>query len=356
MNDGREELRTKLILLLKSKGITNADIEVDIALKDFEIMERTTEITILSEDRNRYLFNKFLAAKLVKGLTERSIEFYQKSLIFIFDRLNKTADNVTTDDIRLYLAIRQKKDKISKTTANNELRVLSTFYKFLQDEEIITKNPCAKIEKIKEQKTKKKAFTEIEIEKLRDALRNNREKAIFETLLSTWCRVSELVQMKKTDIDGHKILVHGKGEKDRIVYLNAKAMLALEKYLEERKDSNPYIFPGGYFCKNDSDMATKYQSSKQGEWHKNPELVTPDKYMDRGTIEQLMRRIKKRAGITTDCHPHKFRRTGATMALRKGMPLEQVSRMLGHESIATTQIYLDLSEQDLEANHKKYVT
>lgn len=351
MTDGREDLRTKLILLLRAKGVQSADIEVDIVLKDFEIMTRTTEIALLSEDRNQYLFNKFLAAKLVAGCTDRTLNYYRKELIFIFDRINKTADNVTTDDIRLYLAFRQKKDGISKVTTNNELRVLSSFYSFLQDEGIINRNPCAKIDKIRYPKTKKHAFTEIEIEKLRDCLRDNREKAIFEVLLSTWCRVSELVQMKIEDMDGNKILVHGKGEKDRTVYLNARAYLAVERYLAERTDKNPYIFAGSY-CWGDKTP----QKGVKNEWYKNAELVAPDTHLEKGSVEQMIRRLKKRAGITSDCHPHKFRRTGATMALRKGMSIEQVSKMLGHENIDTTQIYLDLNESDLEMNHKKYVT
>lgn len=350
----REDLRQKLCMLLIEKGIQDADTDVDAILGEYEVQYRTTEVAIRSEDRNEYLFKKFLTAKIVKGCTDRTIDFYKKTMIFVFDRIHKTADEVTTDDIRYYLAIRQKRDKISKTTANNELRVLSSFYQYLQSEEIVLKNPVLKIEKIKENKKKKKAFTELEIEKIRDATKNYREKAIVDVLLSTGCRVSELVEIKISDIDGDKLVVHGKGEKDRIVYLNAKAVISLEKYISERSDNNPYVFCGGYYIQNDKERMNKCQCAKNGEWYKDPDLVS-NNHADKGTIEQLMRKLKKRSGIETDCYPHKFRRTCATMALRRGMPIEQVSKMLGHESIETTQIYLDLDEYSLEQAHKKYV-
>ena len=350
----REDLRNKLCMMLISKGIKDSDIEIDAILGEYEVQDRTTEIAIRSEDRNEYLFKKFLTEKIVKGCTDRTIYFYRKSLDFIFERIHKTVDEVTTDDIRYYLAIRQKRDGISKTTANNELRVLSSFYQYLQSEEIVIKNPVLKIEKIKERKKKKEAFTELEVERIREEARNYREKAIVDVLLSTGCRVSELVNIKISDINGDKMVVHGKGEKDRIVYLNAKAVISLGKYLSERNDANPYVFCGGISVKNDKEKMSKYQSSKNGEWYKDPDLVS-NSHVDKGTIEQLMRKLKKRSGIETDCYPHKFRRTCATMALRRGMPIEQVSKMLGHESIETTQIYLDLNDSELEQAHRKYV-
>lgn len=350
----REDLRQKLCMLLMSRGIQDADIEIDAILGEYEVQDRSTEVAILSEDRNEYLFKKFLTAKIVKGCTGRTIDFYKKTLIFVFERIHKTADEVTTDDIRYYLAIRQKRDGISKTTANNELRILGSFYQYLQQEEIILKNPVLKIEKIKERKKKKSAFTELEVEKIRDAAKNYREKAIVDVLLSTGCRVSELVAIKISDIDGDRLIVRGKGEKDRIVYLNAKAVISVEKYLSERNDKNPYIFCGGIRA-GDKKRMYRYQNSKNGEWYKDTALVSEHDHVDKGTVEQMMRKLKKRSGIESSCYPHKFRRTCATMALRRGMPIEQVSKMLGHESIETTQIYLDLSEEDLAQAHKKYV-
>lgn len=353
--NAREELRDQLYLVMARNNVKDAMVEIDAILGEFEVQNRTTEVALLKEDRNEYLFKKFLTAKIVKGCSERTIKLYRSTLKFVFDRVHKTVDEVTTDDIRFYLVLRQKRDGVSKVMANNELRVLSSFYQYLQAEEIVLKNPILRIEKIKEDKRQKSAFTEVEIEKIRDATRNARERAIVDVLLSTGCRVSELVGIKIADLNHDKLVVHGKGGKDRTVYLNAKALVSLQRYLAERKDKNPYVFCGGYFVKHDKVKMNRYQCSKQGEWYKVPDLVTEDTHTDIATIEQLMQKLKRRSGIESSCYPHKFRRTCATMALRRGMPIEQVSRMLGHESVDTTQIYLDINEKDLEQAHKKYV-
>ena len=150
-------------------------------------------------------------------------------------------------------------------------------------------------------------------------------------------------------------MVHGKRRKDRPFIMNAKAVVYYKNTSKKDRIRTRMYYCGGYFCKNNKEKMSMYQCSKRGEWYKNAELVSKDRATDRGTVEQLMRKLKKRSGIDSGCYPHKFRRTCATMALRRGMPIEQVSKMLGHESVETTQIYLDLNEQDLEQAHKKYV-
>lgn len=355
MKNAREDLRQRILMMLVRCNVPNAVIEVDSILNDYEISERTTEIALLREDRNEYLLKKFLMAKIVKGCTDRTIDRYKKDLTKALTEINKNIDDITTDDIRYYLAIRQKRDGVSKTTANNELRAISTFYQWLTAEEIIGKNPVLRIEKIKEDKKKKHAFTDIEIEKIRNAAKNNKERAIVEMLLSTGCRITELVNIKISDVKGDKLVVRGKGNKERTVYLNAKAVIALEKYLDERSDNNPYVFCGGVFSAKLEGDAKSRASRHDGRWYIYPDIVKPDMPQDKGSIEGLLRNLGKRAQIETSVHPHKFRRTCATFALRRGMPIEQVSHMLGHESIETTQIYLDLNEQDLEQAHKKYV-
>ena len=262
-------------------------------------------------------------------------------------------DDITSEDIRLYMAKRLYQDKVTKTSVGNEIRAMSSFFSYIFNEELIDKNPMQRIEKIKKEKTKKEAFTELELEKMRAELKTNREKAIFEVLLSTGCRVAELVNIKTAEINGEEILVHGKGEKDRTVYLNAKAQWALNEYLSERSDSSPYLFPGGYYEKQFLRQKSGNKRIKLKEWYKNPNLIDESKHIDPGTIESTIRNIGKKAGV--QAHPHKFRRTCATFALRRGMPIEYVSKMLGHEAISTTQIYLDLSEQDLKTAHRKYV-
>lgn len=352
--DGREELINNLCLYMQSKtNETMLDIKnrLYMLLEPYEILPRTTEVAILKEDRNEYLLKNFLIAKKVKGCTKRTLEFYAVCIKKILDTIGKTVDDITPDDIRYYMALRLQRDKVTKTTAGNELRSFSSFFSWLYAEEIIRKNPMARIDKIKQEKTKKEALTELEIEKLRDATDDEKEKFLIELLLSTGCRVSEVVQILLSDIDGERILVHGKGQKDRYVYLNAKAQLALSNYIKERNDKNPYLFPR---CESVQVLKKRGISHKNmRRWWKNAENIV-DGHVSPSTIEQTTRRIAKRASVER-ANPHKFRRTCATMALRRGMPLEQVSKMLGHEEVSTTQIYLDLTEDELALAHKKYV-
>ena len=212
----------------------------------------------------------------------------------------------------------------------------------------------SKVDSLKETKKKKKAYSLLDLEKVRLGCETNREKAIIEFLASTWCRVSEMAEVKVSDIEGNKVTVHGKGDKYRDVYLNARAQLAIEQYLKERSDNNPYLIPKCRYLASDKEFIKAGSRKAQKEWYKNPDMVSPDERPDVGTIENTVRNVGKRAGVTK-CHPHRFRRTGATMALRQGMPITQVSKLLGHESIETTQIYLDISDEELEQAHKKYV-
>jgi len=351
--DMREELINGICMYMISCGVDTKDAKnrLYLLMEPYEITNRCTELAELSEDRNEYLIKRFLVAKTVKGCSQKTIRMYRQGLQYILPRIGKTVDDITAEDIRYYLAVRQGRDHVSKVTADNELRILRTFYQYLVSEELVKKNPTVKVDRIKCDRKRKEALTDIEIEKIRMAAVSERERAVIETLLSTGCRVSELVGIQLNEIDGNKVLIHGKGAKERYCYLTAKAMLSIEVYLKERKDTNPYLFPGGT-----TDLVTKGKAGRNtnDSWWKNPNNVTKNTHLDNGTIEQMMRRIAKRAGVER-ANPHKFRRTCATMALRRGMPIEQVSRMLGHEELTTTQIYLDLTEDELAQAHKKYV-
>lgn len=346
----REQLFDDICVLITDDDLRN---RLYIMLDKYEITQRETGIALLQEDRNEYLLKKFIIGKTVKGCTKRTLQFYSYTINFVLNYIEKTVDDITSEDIRLYMAKRLYHDKVTKTSVGNEIRAMSSFFSYIFNEELIDKNPMQRIEKIKKEKTKKEAFTELELEKMRAELKTNREKAIFEVLLSTGCRVAELVNIKTAEINGEEILVHGKGEKDRTVYLNAKAQWALNEYLSERSDSSPYLFPGGYYEKQILRQKRGNKRIKLKEWYKDSDLIDESKHIDPGTIESTIRNIGKKAGV--QAHPHKFRRTCATFALRRGMPIEYVSKMLGHEAISTTQIYLDLSEQDLKTAHRKYV-
>lgn len=341
--DNKQEIILKIV-----NGIARAVPGVDerlisaicyMELEDCTITKNCTEIGTFYGNQTEALIQKFLITKKVNGCTDRTITMYGKRVPQVLNAIGKPVEAVTQDDIIVYLAKREFRDHVKPATRTGELRCISSFFAWAQMQEYVRKNPCAGIPPIRGQKEKKKAFTEMEIEKMREGLTRKRDICIFELLLSMGCRVTELATIELSSIDGRRILVHGKGQKDRYCYLNAKAILSLKNYLEERgADTNPYLFPKKYYSpggKKSSAMSAK-------------------EHIDKGTIEKIIRDLGKENGI--EAHPHKFRRTCATWALKRGMPVEQVSKMLGHESIQTTQIYLDLDEHELEEAHKKYVT
>ena len=328
--------------------------QITIILNDYEIEERHTEIALLNEDKNNMYIAMFLASKAAGGRTERTLHSYKNYLTKIFEAIGKNVDEITSDDIKLYLAKKLRVDKITKTSVDNERRALSTFYGWMLNNEHISKNPMNKVEVMKYSKPKKKAFTDMEVEKIRDACSSERETMIVEVLLSTWCRVSELCNMRLDEIEGDKILVHGKGEKDRTVFLNAKAMRSIEKYLEKRRDNNPYLLPKSAVAGNIVAFTKGKNRETQNRWYEDPTYVHESEPCDKGSVESMVRTLGKRAGVK-NTHPHRFRRTGATFALKAGMPFMTVSKLLGHANIAVTQVYLDISDEDLENEHGKYV-
>ena len=352
--DAANTLLGDIALWMMSKGVDGqeARTELYLLMHKYEISERSTELVPYEGNKNEEMLRRFIVAKTIAGLSPRTLQVYYKSLRSILFTIGKSVDTITADDIRFFIAKRMRRG-VSKTTVNNERHHMSSFFAWLMAEEMITKNPMLRIEAVKQQKKKESAFKDDEIELMRTILRDWRERAVFETLLSTGCRVSELCSIKITDIqeDG-TIYILGKGNKFRNVYLNAKAKITIQKYLEERSDTNPYLFPRA--VANFVQSACVNGRAKTHEWYKHTELISDELPCDKGTIESMMRNLGKRANVE-NVHPHRFRRTCATLALRKGMPLELVSKMLGHENVGTTQIYLDLAEDDLKQAHKKFV-
>ena len=353
----KEEFKRQLINTLmpyiRDEDFDNVKMEIDFLCKDYNIEKRETSLTVYTGDANEEIIQRFLISKVAAGRSPRTLSFYKNTLIAFFDRVSKRYDEITTEDIRLYLAVRVQRDKVSKVTANNERRNISSFYDWLQKEEILLKNPMSKIETIKVDKKKKKAFTQMELEKIRNECKTSREEAVIEVLISTWCRVTELVNIKLTDIEGDAVLVHGKGSKDRLVYLTPKAVLTLDKYISERQDDNPYLFPRAKYAGDIAKMARTTKRNTQKDWYKIKNNVDEERHMESSTAETMVRNLGKKAGVEK-AHPHRFRRTGATMALQAGMELITVSKLLGHENIGTTQIYLDVSDDDLKAAHNKF--
>lgn len=329
----KDELISKIIMELAA----NVDIDAGelksklyMIMHGYSIKLENTDLVIREEDKNEWYFKKFIMKKTVQGLSEKTLAQYSAEIPRMLSVIGKPAECVNSDDILYYLALREHRDKVSKVTVSNNLRYLRTFFEFLTIEGIIPTNPARKVGSIKVAKKQKKAFTDVEVLKLRQSCKTIKEKLIVDMLLSTGCRVSELVSIKVEDIEGRRITVLGKGNKERIVYLNAQARLTLDEHMRDIDTIiNPYILP-----------STRYINSTE--------------HMSSGAVESFCRRLGEKAGVR-NVHPHRFRRTCATMALKRGMPVEQVSKMLGHEDLKTTQIYLDLDERNLEIAHEKYV-
>lgn len=351
-NQFEVEMFNALMPYIKEESLSNVKMRITLVCGKYDISKSQTDLIPYEGDVNDLILKRFLMAKIAAGRSPRTVKFYKESITRTLCQIGKPYNQITADDIRLNIAIRTQNDHVSKTTVNNERRCLSAFYTWLQKEEILLKNPMSKVDSIKESKKKKMAFSQMDIELLRNACRNERETAMIEFLISTWARVSEMAQVKIGELKEGKVTVHGKGDKDRDVYLSPKAVLAIKLYLNKRTDNNPYLFPRCRYAGDVQKMIRNFKRQEQSEWWARAEFVG-DGHMDSSTIEGIIRKIGKRAGVE-NTHPHRFRRTGATMALRAGMPLLTVSKILGHESIGTTQIYLDISDQELLEAHEKY--
>lgn len=354
----RDDLESELIEVIApyrfKLPFEDIKAQITIILSEYDVQTRKTELVVRDEDKNTKYIMLFIASKAAGGRTDRTLKSYKNYLTKIFDTIGKSADVITSDDIKLYLAKKLRINKNAKVSVDNERRALSTFYGWMQRSEYIEKNPMNKVETMRYSKTKKHAFTDMEVELIRGACGTERETAIVELLLSTWCRVSELAGIRIDEIEGERILVHGKGEKDRYVYLNAKAQIALKNYLDKRNDMNPYLFPRSKATGDVTVFTSGVPKLKQPKWYEDENMVHETDPCDKGTIESIVRRIGKKAGVT-NTHPHRFRRTGATFAMRAGMPIMTVSKLLGHANIAVTQVYLDINDEDLESEHGKYV-
>ena len=271
---------------------------------------------------------EFLDVKALEGCSKATIENYKFNLNKFLLGVGKDPTEIVTQDIRKYLADYKRERSISNTTLDNMRRVFQSFFTWMHREGYVLKDPCAAVNKIRADKIIKNPYSDEEMELMREAAKNLREKAIIEVLYSTGMRIGELEKLNKDDIDfvNGKAIVFGKGAKEREVYFNVKAQLALKKYLENRNDTNEALFVG---------------------------LQSPYNRLKVSTYEKILRELGGRCGV--HCHPHRFRRTCATILLNKGMPIQEVSKILGHAKLETTMIYCEINQQSVAANHKKYM-
>lgn len=291
--------------------------------------EVTGSIVKPEEDDSNELVMMFIAAKRIEGCSEKTLKYYQTTINAMLSSLPKNVRHILTEDLRTYLTEYQSKNQSSRVTIDNIRRILSSFFSWLEDEDYIIKSPVRRIHKVKTASNIKETYSDEDLEKMRDNCKGIRDLAMIDMLASTGMRVGEMVLLNRNDIDfsERECVVFGKGNKERIVYFNARAKLHLKEYLDSRKDANPALFVT---------------------------LRAPHKRIQIGGIEHRLRNMGKRLNIPK-VHPHKFRRTLATMAIDKGMPIEQLQRLLGHQRIDTTLQYAMVKQSNVKIAHKKYI-
>ncbi len=289
----------------------------------------TSQTKSVSSVSNRNYLAMFLNAKKIEGCSERTLVYYKTTVEKLLDGITDPIRKVTTDDIREYLANYQGLNDCSKTTIDNIRRNISSFFTWLEEEDYIIKSPMRRIHKIKTTKTVKEVISDEEIEKMRDKCKNLRDLAIIDLLYSTGIRIGELVRLNIDDIDfeERECIVFGKGDKERRVYFDAKTKIHLMDYINSRFDTNPALFVT---------------------------LDAPYNRLQISGVEIRLRRLGRELGINK-VHPHKFRRTMATRAIDKGMPIEQVQKLLGHSQIDTTMHYAIVNQTNVKVAHRKFI-
>lgn len=271
----------------------------------------------------------FLSAKHIEGCSEKSLKYYKATIQTMITELQKDVRQIVTDDVRGYLTEYQQKKGSSKVTIDNIRRILSSFFAWLEDEDYILKSPVRRIHKVKTGTTVKETYTDEALEQMRDNCGEPRDLALIDLLASSGMRVGELVLLNRDDInfEERECVVCGKGNKERIIYFDARTKIHLQNYLNGRTDTEPALFVS---------------------------LTSPHRRLQIGGVEKRLRSFGKKLGIEK-VHPHKFRRTLATQAIDKGMPIEQLQQLLGHKRIDTTLQYAMVKQSNVKLAHKKYI-
>lgn len=298
-------------------------------LSGYEIQRRTDGTTEDASAENARLTGAFLSAKRIEGCSEKSLSYYRKTIETMSEKIGKGITHITTNDLRSYLTGYQTERKSSKVTIDNIRRILSSFFSWLEDEDYILKSPVRRIHKVKTAVTIKETYTDEVLETMRDHCDSLRDLALIDMLASTGMRVGELVLLNRDDInfEERECVVFGKGSKERMVYFDARTKIHLQNYLAQRTDSNNALFVS---------------------------LKAPYERLQIGGVESRLRELGKRLSLPR-VHPHKFRRTLATMAIDKGMPVEQLQRLLGHQRIDTTLQYAMVKQSNVKIAHRKYI-
>jgi len=271
----------------------------------------------------------FLAAKRIEGCSDKSLKYYKATIERMVNAISKSVNHIETDDIRNYLIKYQEQNKSSKVTIDNIRRILSSFFSWLEEEDYILKSPVRRIHKVRTGSKIKETYSDEVMELMRDNCSELRDLAIIDMLASTGVRVGEMVLLNRNDVDFNEreCIVFGKGNKARVVYFDARTKIHLQNYLKSRSDNNLALFVS---------------------------LKAPHNRLQIGGVEARLRRLGKLLGIHK-VHPHKFRRTLATMAIDKGMPIEQLQQLLGHKKIDTTLQYAMVKQSNVKISHQRYI-
>ena len=282
-----------------------------------------------TQDDSRKLIDSFVYAKRIEGCSEKTLKYYRTTIEAMVEAIDKGVRHMQTDDLRAYLTEYQEKHGSSRVTIDNIRRILSSFFSWLEDEDHILKSPVRRIHKVKTATNIKETYTDEELEKMRDNCTELRDLAIIDMLASTGMRIGEMVLLNKADINFNEreCVVFGKGDKERVVYFDARTKIHLQNYIDNRADENPALFVT---------------------------LRAPYTRITIGGIESRLREMGKALEIEK-VHPHKFRRTLATMAIDKGMPIEQLQQLLGHKRIDTTLQYAMVKQSNVKHAHRKYI-
>ena len=320
------QITTDMANHLSTQQLENLQKVLMAAFINVEIAEIKT---VNKQKSNEKLLELFISAKRIEGCSEKSLKYYRMVIENMFTSLNLIVRDIATSDLRTYLAHYQRERKSSKVTIDNMRRIFSSFFSWLEDEDFILKSPVRRIRKIKTDKTIKETFSDEGLELLRDTCHEIRDLAMIDLLASTGMRVGELVRLNREDINFYEreCVVFGKGNSERIVYFDARTKIHLINYLDSRQDDNPALFVS---------------------------LSSPHDRLLIGGVETRLRQLGVKADLNK-VHPHKFRRTLATRAIDKGMPIEQVQHLLGHVKIDTTMHYAMVNQANVKNSHRKYI-
>ncbi|MBQ1295002.1 MAG: tyrosine-type recombinase/integrase [Clostridiales bacterium] len=301
--------------------------QLEIFFADYEIIQKQTALTVTTNGLLKEL-GEYLITRKIEGMGEKSLERYKDINTKFLYSTNKPITEITSVDVKAYLFNLKQYTGMKDVSLNNHRNAICAFFKWLHDNDYIAKNPCATIRTIKCEKNTRHGLTPLEMERLRAACVTDRDKAIVDFLYATACRCDEMVNVKLSDIDSDRkeVLLFGKGKKERISYLNARAIVSIQNYLNRRSFDSLYLFAGER---------------------------KPHKKLTVRAIEKRLEQLGELAGI--EVTPHKIRHTTATDAINKGMPIEQVQKLLGHESISTTLIYAEVDQNNVKIGHEKYI-